>query len=117
MTDNKSVQSEAEKSTQPIEAGEDVLEITSDQILNYLSNLEKDSGAFHCPVCKCETWNLPSRYGSQDHPCIVTIPLPKVKGVGMWAFPIYCDECGFMALFNATTVSKKIFSGKDRCLA
>lgn len=84
------------------------LSITKDDFAEFFTKYEKINGDLTCPLCKNSTWAISSREDSAEHIAIVTLPIPRNFGRGIWAFPIYCNECGYMVSFMANLVSSKI---------
>lgn len=87
------------------------LSISRDEFSNYFRVLEEKFGEMECPLCKKTLWGLPPRDDSQEHPALITLPLPNSAGRGIWAYPIFCVECGYIATFAAHHVAQKIKEG------
>lgn len=94
------------------DVGTDVqLSISREEFGNYFREMEEKFGEMECPLCKKTLWGLPPRDESQKHPAIITLPLPNSAGRGIWAYPVFCVECGYIATFVAQHVAKKIKEG------
>ena len=84
------------------------LSILGEEFGNYFLELESKHGEMVCPLCRGTMWGIPPRFDSAELPAIVTLPLPNSAGRGIWAYPLICSGCGFIATFSAFEVSKKI---------
>lgn len=84
------------------------LSISRKEFKDYFNGLEEKFGEMVCPLCKTTAWGVPPRSDSNDHPAIVTLPLPNSTGMGLWAYPVVCMECGFIVNFATNHVSARI---------
>ncbi|WP_308537725.1 hypothetical protein [uncultured Kluyvera sp.] len=87
------------------------LSVSRSEFHQYFLDFENKFGEMACPLCKKTLWGVPPREDSQDHPALITYPLPNSAGRGIWAFPVICMECGYIATFAANHVSGKIKGG------
>lgn len=78
---------------------------------NYFQKFEEQFGEMACPLCKKTVWGIPPRADDNNYPAIVTLPLPNTGGRGIWAYPVVCVECGFVATFAAYHIVNKIKEG------
>lgn len=85
--------------------------ITRQEFGVYFNALEEKFGEMECPLCKKKLWGLPPRDDNQDYAALVTLPLPNSAGRGIWAYPVICVECGYIATFAAQHVAKKVREG------
>ncbi|EPY5319844.1 TPA: hypothetical protein M2P23_002391 [Klebsiella variicola] len=84
------------------------LSVSRKELSEYLHKYEEKFGEMHCPLCKKTVWGILPREDSPDHAAIVTLPLPNFGGRGVWAYPIMCIECGYIASFATNHVAPKI---------
>lgn len=82
--------------------------ITHQEFIEYFNSCEKKYGELACPMCRTSLWVVSPQDSGSTQPLMVTFPLPMVQGMGVWSFPIFCSECGYTVLYNATYVSRKI---------
>lgn len=102
-TDNK--QLEAEKSNEDVEIARSV---SHQEFLDYFNACEAKYGELACPMCKTSLWIVSPQEGDSLQPLMVTLPLPMVRGVGVWSFPVFCSECGYTVMYNTNHVARKI---------
>lgn len=84
------------------------LSITRSEFAAYFCKLEDEHGEMSCPLCRNTQWGIPPRTDNADYAAIVTLPLPNISGRGIWAFPVFCSKCGFIAQFSTNHVSRII---------
>ncbi|MGF2440022.1 hypothetical protein [Enterobacter ludwigii] len=84
------------------------LSIRMEEFGDYFLSKENKHGEMVCPLCRGTVWGIPPRFDAIEHPALVTYPLPNSSGRGIWAYPLICSGCGFIATFSAFDVSKKI---------
>ncbi|HBW7357706.1 TPA: hypothetical protein NES34_001825 [Klebsiella pneumoniae] len=87
------------------------LSISRKEFAEYIHELEASYGEMQCPLCKKKVWGILPREDSPEHAAIVTLPLPNFGGRGVWAYPVMCMECGYIASFATNHVSHKIRRG------
>ena len=81
----------------------EIRDVTIKKFNAYVSKLEEKKD-FSCSVCGGTLWDVPCSPNDEDHPNVITLPMPFNPGFGVWAFHIICAECGSMMFFEASKV-------------
>ncbi|WP_312740489.1 hypothetical protein [Cedecea neteri] len=82
--------------------------ITKKDLAGYVTQYEEKHGDMICPLCRTSLWGIPPRPDNPEFAAIITLPLPNTSGRGIWAYPLVCVECGYVASFATNHVSSKI---------
>lgn len=85
-----------------------VKSITRDELVDYFDKYEKKHGELVCPLCKNTNWVIAADSNEVDKPIIITSPIPRSAGMGIWSFPLFCMECGYTVTLNCNYVATKI---------
>ncbi|CNJ79015.1 Uncharacterised protein [Yersinia intermedia] len=105
------------KTEKPSEDSKDIKVVTTaisvrqKELVDYFESYEKKHGDLLCPLCKNTNWVIATRDKGDMGPLIITLPIPTMQGRGVWAFPLYCSDCGYMIMLNTSHVSLKIKEG------
>lgn len=87
---------------------QDALSITKHEFAKYFEEFESKCGELQCPMCRTSMWIVPSREDNPELMAILTMPIPMSNGRGMWIYPVYCKECGYVSSFASNHVAAKI---------
>ncbi|CNI60443.1 MULTISPECIES: hypothetical protein [Yersinia] len=87
------------------------ISVRQKELVEYFEGYEKKHGDLLCPLCKNTNWTIATRGGEDVGPLIITLPIPTMQGRGVWAYPLYCTDCGYMIMLNTSHVSLKIKEG------
>jgi len=87
---------------------QDALSITRHEFAKFFEDFESRCGELVCPMCRTSMWLVPSREDNPELMAILTLPLPLSSGRGMWVYPVFCKECGYLSNFASNHVAAKI---------
>ncbi|MDI9766784.1 MULTISPECIES: hypothetical protein [Pantoea] len=93
-----------DKNAGKVRDSSEITKITFDMIKYFFQEIEHKHGESECSFCHSTTWHIHKSPYDPSNPNVVTFPMPFSPGIGMWAFPIACADCGDMKFFEASKV-------------
>lgn len=82
--------------------------ITIEDFNSFFKMLEATSEKVACPVCGSRDWTAPASHEDKSKPMIVTLPIPQLKGKGIWHYSLICGNCAYTMFFNSGMVVRKL---------
>jgi hypothetical protein len=88
----------------PIPSDRKELKVTSQQLVDYLNQINESA---KCSFCGVGEYGVPSD-PTGNVASIVATPTPHLQGMGVWLYTAVCGNCSHVIFFHAPGISKKI---------
>lgn len=83
------------------------------QFESHFQKLSVNNGTCKCPVCGSGEWVVAASHEDKSKPMIVTLPIPSMKGKGIWHYSLICDDCAYTMFFNCGAIVRKMAENGD----
>lgn len=84
------------------------VKVTINDFATYFRLLSATSDKVKCPVCGSGNWDAPASHEDKSKPMILNLPIPNLKGKGIWHYSLICSNCAYTMFFNCGAVVKKL---------
>lgn len=82
--------------------------VTIEDFDYYFKILSATNDKTKCPVCGSGEWVVPAARDDRSKPMIITLPIPQLKGKGIWHYSLICSNCAYTMFFNSGAVVRKL---------